>query len=177
MAPLLASSRSLWRGAMSATSTGCPFTRAVWGVGYYAAGIVVTSLLLKGVRASTTAASSSGGEITRYGVSSNGRFAESVSHNGVVYTSGQVGKGPSIEDATKAALADIDHALSLAGTDKTRVLSVNVYLKNISRDYRGMNAEYDKWLAPGSSPCRATVEANLADPGWVVEISCIAATK
>jgi len=164
---------------MSTTTTGCPFTKAVWGVGYYAAGIVLTSLLLKGVRASTTKASSNGasGEITRYGVSSNGRFAESVSHNGIVYTSGQVGKGPSIEDATAAALADIDHALSLAGTDKTRVLSVNVYLKNISRDYRGMNAVYDKWLSPGSSPCRATVEANLADPGWILEVSCIAAVK
>lgn len=110
--------------------------------------------------------------IKRYGVAT--RYSESVVANGMVYTSGQVGGGANIKEATAAALKDLDLALSLAGVDKSRLVSVTVYLKNIA-DYAGMNEVYDAWLVPGQPPARATVQALLADPTWLVEVSGVAA--
>ena len=110
----------------------------------------------------------------RFGISNNGRFSESVSYGGVVYTSGQVGKGRTIHEATASALEDVDHALALASSDKSKLLSVTIYLRNINRDYSGMNEVYDQWIHPGKPPCRATVEAKLADPEWLIEVHAIA---
>ena len=42
-------------------------------------------------------------------------------------------------------------------------------------DIAGMNRAWDRWLDPASKPARATVEARLADPGWRVEMTGIAA--
>lgn len=151
-------------------------------LGYWAASLLITTIFLQGVKVATTCTpqslnaipSGTRTGITRFGISSNGRFSESIGHGGVVYLSGQIGKGDNIKEACIAALADVDHALQLAGTDKSKLVSVTVYLKNILRDYAGMNEVYDKWLVPGKPPCRATVEANLADPLWLIEIHCIA---
>ena len=38
-----------------------------------------------------------------------------------------------------------------------------------------MNAEWDKWVSPGNTPARATVEAKLAGPEYTVEIMVTAA--
>ena len=113
--------------------------------------------------------------IQRYGISSNGRFSESIRHGNTVYISGQIGRGKNIQEATKVALKDVDFALTLAGTDKSKALNITIYLRNIERDYNGMNEVYDKWIAPGAPPCRATVQAPLAGMDWLIEIHCVAA--
>lgn len=113
--------------------------------------------------------------IQRYGISSNGRFSESIRHGNTVYISGQIGKGKDIQEATTVALKDVDFALNLAGTDKSKALNITIYLRNIERDYNGMNEVYDSWIAPGSPPCRATVQAPLAGGDWLIEVHCIAA--
>jgi len=158
---------------MSATS-GCPVTKVLQ---YVFITQVVVAILRRSTRNGGSAAAATEekkGALTRYGISSNGRFSESISHEGVVYTSGQVGKGRTIQEATSAALADVDHALALAGTDKSKCLTVTIYLRNIERDYSGMNEVYDRWIAPGMPPCRATVQAFLADPAWLVEVHATA---
>jgi enamine deaminase RidA (YjgF/YER057c/UK114 family) len=38
-----------------------------------------------------------------------------------------------------------------------------------------MNAVWDAWVVPNSPPCRATVQARLAKPEWLVEIVITAA--
>ena len=140
---------------------------------YYIAGLTFIGLvqrqryhrereLAAGAMAGAATKAGSAEEIQRFGISSNGRFSESISYSGVVYTSGQVGKGRNIQEATRLALEDVEHALTLAGTNKTRLLSVTIYLKNIDRDYSGMNEVYDQWISPGLPPCRATVQSNLA---------------
>ncbi|MFP3366896.1 Rid family hydrolase, partial [Pseudoalteromonas sp. SIMBA_148] len=51
--------------------------------------------------------------------------------------------------------------LAEAGTDKTNILSVTIYLKDIDADFEAMNSVWDQWLPAGTAPARATVEAKL----------------
>lgn len=108
---------------------------------------------------------------------SNQRMSQIVSHNGVVYLSGQVAHDLSgdIANQTAEALAEIDRHLAEAGSDKSKLLSVTIYLANISADFAGMNAVWDGWIQSGATPARATVQAALYDPKALVEISVIAA--
>ena len=105
------------------------------------------------------------------------RYSEVVIHNGTVYLAGQLADDLSgdIRRQTRETLASIDRLLAEAGSDKSRILSVTVYLKDIAADYAGMNAEWDAWVAAGASPARATLEARLYAPEVLVEMQVIAA--
>ena len=107
----------------------------------------------------------------------NERMSQIVTHNGIVYLAGQVGDdfNAGVEQQTRDVLANIERLLDLAGTDKTKLLSVTIYLKDIDADFAGMNAVWDKWLPKGVAPARATVEAKLCEPEILVELSVVAA--
>ncbi|SDV09521.1 RidA family protein [Pseudomonas mucidolens] len=107
----------------------------------------------------------------------NERMSQIVVHSGTVYLAGQVGDDLSagIEQQTRETLSNIERLLNLAGTDKTRLLSVTIYLKDIDADFAGMNAVWDKWLPKGVAPARATVESKLCEPQILVELSVVAA--
>lgn len=105
------------------------------------------------------------------------RMSQVVSHNGVVYTAGQVAHGApgaSVADQTRDILQTIDRLLSEAGTDKSKLLTANIWLTDIST-FDEMNGVWDAWLAPGHAPARATVESKLAAPQFKVEIAVTAA--
>lgn len=108
---------------------------------------------------------------------SNRRMSQIVIHNDTVYLSGQVGNdmAAGIGQQTRETLANIEQLLVEAGTDKSRILSVTIYLKDIDADFAGMNQVWDQWLAEGTTPARATVEAKLCEPEILVELSVIAA--
>jgi enamine deaminase RidA (YjgF/YER057c/UK114 family) len=112
-------------------------------------------------------------DIEKFDVDS--RFADSIKYGGLVFISGQVGEGSTIEEQTKSALSYVDAALEKAGTDKSRVLEVTIWLQDMDKDYDSMNAVYDQWFPAGSPPTRACVQAKLAKPEWKVEIRVIAA--
>ncbi|HYR25385.1 MAG TPA: RidA family protein, partial [Aquabacterium sp.] len=101
---------------------------------------------------------------------------EMAIHNGTVYLAGQVPEDASldIEGQTRQVLAVIDALLARAGTDKTRLLMVQIYLADLA-DFDGMNRAWDAWVAEGHTPPRATVQARLARPGWRLEIVATAA--
>ncbi|WP_339527679.1 RidA family protein [Pseudomonas mucidolens] len=107
----------------------------------------------------------------------NERMSQIVVHSGTVYLAGQVGDDLSagIEQQTRETLFNIERLLDLAGTDKTRLLSVTIYLKDIDADFAGMNSVWDKWLPKGVAPARATVESKLCEPQILVELSVVAA--
>ena len=107
----------------------------------------------------------------------NERMSQIVVHSGTVYLAGQVGDDMSagIEQQTRETLVNIERLLDLAGTDKTKLLSVTIYLKDIDADFAGMNAVWDKWLPKGVAPARATVESKLCEPEILVELSVVAA--
>jgi len=105
------------------------------------------------------------------------RMSAGVVHNGVVYLSGQVAKnkaGASVAEQTKDILAIIDGLLAEAGTDKSKLITTNIWLADIG-SFAEMNAAWDAWVAPGNPPARATVESKLASPQYTVEIMVSAA--
>ena len=105
------------------------------------------------------------------------RMSHAVVHNGTVYLAGQVGKaGSDVTEQTKQALAEVDRLLALAGTDKTRILSTQIWLADMT-DFAEMNAVWDSWVPQGHTPARATGEAKLAAPGYLVEVIVTAALK
>jgi enamine deaminase RidA (YjgF/YER057c/UK114 family) len=104
------------------------------------------------------------------------RMSEAVVHNGVIYLAGQVSTGAATDIAgqTRDVLAAIDALLTRAGTDKTRILRAQIFLADMA-DFPGMNAVWDRWVEPGQTPARATVQAALAKPQWKIEIVVTAA--
>jgi enamine deaminase RidA (YjgF/YER057c/UK114 family) len=113
--------------------------------------------------------------INRIGVGP--RMSQAVVHGDMVFVSGTVADnaaGKSVGEQTKEILAIIDEILAKAGTDKTKILSANIWLVDI-KTFAEMNAVWDAWVAQGHTPARATVEAKLAAPQFAVEIACVAA--
>ena len=113
--------------------------------------------------------------IKRFDVGS--RMSQAVVHGNTVYLAGQVARnkaGGSVTEQTKDILSIIDGLLSQAGTDKSKLLSANIWLTDIGT-FNEMNAVWDAWVAPGSTPCRACVESKLASPQYNVEIMVTAA--
>ena len=104
------------------------------------------------------------------------RMSMAVVHGNTVYVAGQVADDPNADvgGQTKQILGKIDALLAEAGTDKTRILSANIWLRDIST-FAQMNAVWDAWVPQGNTPARATVEAKLASPNLLVEIAVIAA--
>lgn len=105
------------------------------------------------------------------------RLSEMAVHQGVAYLAGQVPNNESLDirGQTAEVLAAIDALLERAGSDKSRILMAQIYLADLA-DFDGMNEVWDAWVAPGSAPPRATVEARLARPGWKIEVVVTAAT-
>lgn len=105
-------------------------------------------------------------------------LSEAAIHNGTVYLAGQIAQNTThnIGDQTREVLTSIDRLLAEAGSDKSRILMCQIFLADI-KDFEGMNAAWNEWVADGNAPPRATVEAKLAKPEWLVEIIITAAQK
>ena len=101
----------------------------------------------------------------------NANLAAAVEYHGFVYLQGVVpaDTGADITGQTTQVLARIDELLEIHGTDKTRLLQAQIWLKNIS-DREAMNQVWSAWLPEDGAPARACVQAVLADPGYLVEI-------
>ncbi|WP_085716402.1 RidA family protein [Pseudomonas sp. B28(2017)] len=107
---------------------------------------------------------------------SNPRLSGAVTFGGLVFLSGQVpGDALDASGQTREVLAKIDTLLAEAGSDKDHLLSATIYLKNITGDFAAMNEVWSAWLSPGQAPSRTTVQAELARPQVLVEITVIAA--
>jgi enamine deaminase RidA (YjgF/YER057c/UK114 family) len=105
------------------------------------------------------------------------RMSQAVIHGNTVYLAGivaQANKGNSVTEQTKEILATIDKYLAQAGTDKSKLLTANIWITDMGK-FAEMNAVWDTWVSPGNTPARATVEAKLAAPAYAVEIMVVAA--
>jgi enamine deaminase RidA (YjgF/YER057c/UK114 family) len=105
------------------------------------------------------------------------RMSKAVVHGDTVYLAGQVADkaaGKSVAEQTAEILGIIDALLAEAGSDKSKLLMVNIWLSDMST-FAEMNGVWDKWVVAGQTPGRATVEAKLAAPQFTVEIAVIAA--
>ena len=104
------------------------------------------------------------------------RLSEMAIHNGVVYLAGQIPEDPNldIEGQTLQVLQAIDRLLERAGTDKRKLLMVQIFLVDL-KDFEGMNRVWDQWVVSGHTPPRATVQAHMASPKWRLEVVATAA--
>lgn len=105
------------------------------------------------------------------------RMTQATIHAGTVYLAGQVAldhRGADVAQQTRAVLAQVDALLVEAGTDRSNILSANIWLTNPA-DFNAFNEIWDAWLAPDAAPARATVCAALVLPGLNVEVAVIAA--
>lgn len=110
-------------------------------------------------------------------IETSARISRAVIHNGVAYLAGTTAaeKTPDIRAQTRDVLKRIEARLEEIGTDKSRLLTAQIWIKNIKDDFAGMNEVWDAWTAPGNAPTRATAECNLASPDILVEIIVTAA--
>jgi enamine deaminase RidA (YjgF/YER057c/UK114 family) len=115
-------------------------------------------------------------DITRFHVGKT--LSEAAIHQGTIYLAGQVAEDTThnIEGQTREVLGHIDRLLAEAGSDKTRILMCQIFLADI-KDFAGMNAVWNEWVAEGHAPPRATVQAKLAKAEWLVEMVVTAAKK
>jgi enamine deaminase RidA (YjgF/YER057c/UK114 family) len=111
--------------------------------------------------------------IARYEVGA--RLSQAVKHGDTIYLAGQVDdSAPSVKAQTEGILRKVDACLKHFGSDKTKILAATIYLTDMAT-FADMNAAWEAWVAPGHTPARATVQAKLAAPKYLVEIQIIAA--
>jgi len=98
-------------------------------------------------------------------------LAKAVEYHGFVYTQGMVTTDSSLDitGQVRDVLAQIDQVLERHGTDNSRILQAQIWLKDIS-DRPALNEVWSAWLPEGQAPARVVVQAELADPKWLVEI-------
>ena len=104
------------------------------------------------------------------------RMSQAAAVGNLVFTAGQVAKanaGGDVGSQTREILERIEALLARAGTDKSRIVSVQIWLAHIG-DFDAMNAVYDAWVDKANPPVRACVEARLAGSRFAVEIAAIA---
>lgn len=104
------------------------------------------------------------------------RLTQVVVHGDTVYVAGQVADDTSVgvRRQTQQILKKIETLLTEVGSHKSNLLSANVWLADI-RTFDEMNAAWDAWVDPKNTPARATVEARMAAPEYLVEIMVLAA--
>ncbi|MDH3208953.1 MAG: RidA family protein [Burkholderiaceae bacterium] len=104
------------------------------------------------------------------------RMSEMAIHRGTVHLAGQVA-GDATQDVksqTIQVLAAVDRLLHEAGTNKTRVVTAQIFLADLT-DFASMNEVRDTWVTPGEAPPRATVQARRVRPEWKIDIVVTAA--
>ena len=108
----------------------------------------------------------------------NTRMSQSVIHGNTIYLAGQVAndRSANISVQTEQVLEKIDQLLAEAGSDRSHILSAQIWLANIGH-FAEMNQVWDAWAPEGDAPARACIEARLASPDLLVEIGIIAALQ
>ncbi|PRB79395.1 RidA family protein [Pseudomonas sp. MYb185] len=109
---------------------------------------------------------------------SNVRMSQTLVHQDMVYLAGRFADSAPLENDLREQadniLMAIERLLIEAGTDKTRLLSATIYLKNIEADIEAMDLIWKQWLPEGVTPARATLEADALKPDILVEVAIIA---
>lgn len=104
------------------------------------------------------------------------RLSEMAVNHGTVYLAGQVATDATqdIRGQTQQVLAQVDALLARAGSDKRKLLMVQIFIADLA-DFPAMNEVWEAWVPTGHAPPRATVQARLAKAEWKVEMVVTAA--
>ena len=106
------------------------------------------------------------------------RMSRIVEHNGTIYLCGQTAKDSTkgINEQTITTLEKVEELLESVGSDKKHILSVTIYVRDM-KDFSAMNEVWDAWVEEGHQPARACVEARMARPELLVEMTVVATKK
>ena len=104
----------------------------------------------------------------------NAIMSRAVEYHGFVFTQGVVARDLDldVDGQTRDVLAQLDALLEEHGTDSTRILQAQIWLKDIN-DRSAFNAQWQAWVPEGEAPARACVQAVLADPRMLVEVMLV----
>lgn len=72
-------------------------------------------------------------------------------------------------DQTRQIFAAFDGYLAEAGSDKSKLLTAQVWLRDMA-DYDAMNAAWNDWIDPANPPTRSCMRADMGRPDSLVEI-------
>lgn len=104
------------------------------------------------------------------------RFSEVAISGNLVHLAGQLASDLSldIKGQTQQTLDYIDQFLADAGTDKSHILSVMIFIKDIATNYDAMNEIWDAWVADIQALPRTCVEAHMYKANVLVEMTVVA---
>jgi len=108
-----------------------------------------------------------------------GPYSQAVASGSLLFISGQIAIDPAtnqmidgdISTQTDRVLKNIDAVLVAAGTNRQKILSCTVYLRNLA-DFAAFNMRYAEFFGK-HKPARATVEVGNLPKGALIEISAI----
>lgn len=114
-------------------------------------------------------------EIKRIG--SNPRLSRVVLHNGVAWLSGIVAadRHEDIRGQTRQVLAQLERLLEQAGSNRSRILSAQIWMKDMAADFDSMNEVWSQWFASSETPARATAQVVFDDEQIRLELIVVAA--
>ena len=109
-----------------------------------------------------------------------GPYSQAVEHNGLLYSSGQIGlipekgelAGSDVETQAVQVTKNLSAVLKAAGAATTGIIKCNIYLLDMA-DFPKVNAIYADWLGE-HRPARATVAVAQLPLGAKIEIDLIA---
>lgn len=108
-------------------------------------------------------------------ISHNKQLSHCTVHDGRVYLARRADDPQAdIREQTRQVLARFDELLAEAGTDKSKLLMVTIYLAR-AEDFEAMNAVWNQWVDELSPPTRATILGPMPNPAWKIEIVAIGA--
>jgi len=110
-------------------------------------------------------------------IATDTRRSRAVVYNGIVFVGGQTAddRSQDVRGQTQQTLAKIEKFLAEAGTDKSRLLTAQIWIKDIENDFAAMNEVWDAWTAPNAAPTRATAQCEMGAANVLVEIIVTAA--
>lgn len=113
--------------------------------------------------------------ITR--IESNPKLSRAVVHNGVAWFSGIVATDWSegIAGQTRQVLARLDELLEEVGSNRSRILSAQIWMKDMEADFDRMNEVWSQWFTPGETPARATSQVTFDESNIRLELIVVAA--
>ena len=103
-------------------------------------------------------------------------LCRAVEYGNLVFIAGTTAdnKSGNAQVQTTEILGKIDRLLAECGTDKSKILSANVWVADMSEKPL-MDAAWTAWVDPNNKPVRACVEAKLGSSDTRVEIMVTAA--
>ncbi len=109
-----------------------------------------------------------------------GPYSQAVTSGGFVFTSGQIPLEPEtgelvaggFEAEVRRALENLDAVLRAAGTHRSRVVKVTVFLTDMGR-FGVFNGLYEEFFGP-HRPARSVVEVAALPRGARVELEAVA---